>query len=140
MIQKGHPWMAVYGNQRRENKVIVLAIRRCRHCGEIFDAEVGNSGQYCENCQQIMDMMGEDEDYAGLALGETKAEEEYCEKLLGLDIPEAEMMDVEIPDSVYDMAESIDFQIEKGHPIGEKPINDFETTGKGTRRNAKSVF
>lgn len=118
----------------------MLAIRRCRHCGEIFDAEVGNPDQYCEICQQIMDMMGEDEDYAGLALGESKAEEDYCEKLLGLDIPEAEIGDVEIPDSVFDLAESIDFQIEKGHPIGAKPINDFETAGKGTRRNAKSVF
>ena len=132
--------MAVYGNPRRENEGIVLAIRRCRYCGELFDAEVGDSDQYCENCQQIMDMMGEDEDHAGLALEENKADEAYCEKFLGLDIPETEMEDVEIPDAVFDLAESIDFQIEKGHPVSEKPIDDFQTGTKDTHRNAKSIF
>lgn len=132
--------MAVYGNPRRENEVIVLAIRRCRYCGELFDAEVGDSNQYCENCQQIMDMMGEDEDHAGLALKENKADEAYCEKFLGLEIPEAEIEDVVIPDSVFDLAESIDFQNEKGHPVSEKPIDDFQAGMKGTRRNTKNIF
>ena len=87
----------------------MLAIRRCRYCGELFDAEVGDSDQ-------------------------------YCEKFLGLDIPETEMEDVEIPDAVFDLAESIDFQIEKGHPVSEKPIDDFQTGTKDTHRNAKSIF
>lgn len=139
MILKGHPWMAVYGNPRRENEDTMLAIRRCRYCGELFDVEVGDSDQYCENCQQIMDMMAEDEDHAGLALEENKAGT-YCEEFLGLAIPEAEVEDVGIPDSVFDLAASIDFQIEKGRPVSEKPIDDFQTGAKGTRRNAKSIF
>ena len=118
----------------------MLAIRRCRYCGESFDAEVGDSNQYCENCQQIMDMVGEDEDYAGLVLKKDRADEAYCEKLLGLEIPEVEVEDVEIPDSVFDLAESIDFQIENGHPVSEKPIDDFQAGTKGTRRNEKSIF
>lgn len=132
--------MAVYGNLRRESEVIVLAIRRCRYCGKLFDAEVGDSDQYCENCQQIMDMMGEGEDYAGLALEKNKSDEAYCEKFLGLEIPEAEVEDAEIPDSVFDLAESIDFQIKKGPPVSEKPIDDFQGGTMGPHRNTKSIF
>lgn len=118
----------------------MLAIRRCRYCGKLFDVEVGDSDQYCENCQQIMDMMGEDEDHAGLALEKNKADEAYCENLLGLDIPDVEVEDVEIPDPVFDLAESIDFQIEKGYPVRGNPIDDFQAGAKGTRREAKNIF
>ena len=34
----------------------------------------------------------------------------------------------------------LDFQIEKGHPVSEKPIDDFQTGTKDTHRNAKSIF
>lgn len=125
----------------------MLAIRRCRYCGEYFDAEVGSPDSYCENCQQIMELLEEDEDYAGLAYAddeEPSGEQLNQDETVALEAfgfaPGEETVTDELPEDAFELAESIDFQIEngktgtrKGHQQKEYPIDDFRSAIKGTR-------
>lgn len=111
----------------------VIAIRRCKYCGEYFDTEVGDSRQYCESCQQIMEIMEEDEDQAVLTYGDqtgtergtSVGQEEFPDEVQEVadEFPE----EIEIPESAFEFAEGLSLP-------KPKPIDDFRGAIKEQRK------
>lgn len=116
----------------------MIAIRRCKYCGEYFDTEVGDPAQYCESCQQIMEIMGEDEDQAGLAYGrQTGAEREAAVTQEGFpegvqDAADEFPEEIEIPESAFEFAEGLSLP-------KPKPIDDFRGAIKEQRKRKPHI-
>ena len=111
----------------------MIAIRRCKYCGGYFDTEVGNPEQYCEGCQQIMELLEEDEDQAGLAYGDqtgTEREAPVAQEGFPDEIQDAADKfpeEIEIPESAFEFAEGLSLP-------KPKPIDDFRGAIKEPRK------
>lgn len=85
----------------------MISIRKCVYCGEEYDSEVGDRELYCETCRELIDFIVPDEDsnITGDNNSEIASTEAVGSGSADEDIDEIDLES--IPESVYDIAESI---------------------------------